>query len=145
LEEQRLKLQRATDRLQHFEELQQRIRDTDEGFDRITAETIREDSEDELLCLLETKLRLNEVLSSITVTRDYPDLYENVETYLQVYGRTFENEGKAAMLGDVLTLLQALSQGESTESLLSIIAPYEEEELQQLFQQYFTILYTLVQ
>lgn len=145
LEEERLKLQSATERLKHFEELQQRIRETDEGFDRITAETIREYSEDELLSLLETKLRLNEVLSSNTVTQDYPDLYENVETYLQVYGRTFENEGKAAMLGDVVTLLQALAQGESTESLLSIVAPYEEEELQQLLQQFFTILYDLVE
>jgi len=145
LEEQRSKLQSATDQLKHFEELQQRIRETDEGFERITAETIRKYREDELLSLLETKLRLNEVLSSNTVTQDYPDLYENVETYLRVYGRTFENEGKSAMLGDVVTLLQALAQGESTESLLSIVAPYEEEELQQLLQQFFTILYGLVE
>ncbi len=145
LEEQRSKLQSATDQLKHFEELQQRIRETDEGFERITAETIRKYREDELLSLLETKLRLNEVLSSNTVTQDYPDLYENVETYLRMYGRTFENEGKSAMLGDVVTLLQALAQGESTESLLSIVAPYEEEELQQLLQQFFTILYGLVE
>jgi chromosome segregation ATPase len=139
------KRQSAEQRLSAYEALESRIEGVGENFDRIAAETTWEYSENELLALLETKLRLNEVLSSSTVQQEDPDLYQDVETYLRVYGRTFEDEGRAAMLRDVITLLQALDREESTERLLSIVAPYEEQELQQLLQQFFTILSDLLE
>jgi chromosome segregation ATPase len=143
LAEERSKLQRATERLNENQELLERIRTIDKRFDLIAADAAAVRTEDQLLSLLETKLRLNEVLNSSPVRQDYPNLYDNVEAYLRVYGQTFENEGKVTMLQDVITLLQALTQGKSTEELLSIVVPYEEEELQQLLQQFFTVLYVL--
>lgn len=145
LEETESKLQIAEQRLSTYEALKARIEGIDEGLERIAAETSREYDDDQLLPLLETKLRLNELLNSSTVKKDYPDLYEDVENYLRVYGRTFETEGETAMLRDVINLLRALDREESTEQLLSIVAPYGEEQLQQLLRQFFTVLYDLVE
>ncbi|UCD64341.1 MAG: hypothetical protein JSW34_02575 [Candidatus Zixiibacteriota bacterium] len=145
LDEERSKLERATERSNENQELLERIRGIDERFGQIAATPKAAHTEDQLLSLLETKLRLKEVLSSGPVRQDHPNLYDNVETYLRVYGQTFENEGRATMLHDVITLLQALAEGKSTDDLFSIVAPYGEEQLQQLLQQFFTVLYVLIE
>jgi chromosome segregation ATPase len=145
LEEAESKRRSAEQRLGAYQALLARIEGIGERFERIAAVSTREYSEGELLSLLETKLRLNEVLNSSEVQQEDPDLYEDVENYLRVYGRTFEEEGKAEVLRDVISLLQAVDREESTEQLLSIVAPYEEEQLQQLLQQFFTVLYDLVE
>jgi hypothetical protein len=65
----------------------------------------------QVLALLETKLRVRQVLSSEPVRSQHPGLYEQLEQYLDAFGREQRQEGQSAVLSDALTVLDSLKGG----------------------------------
>jgi hypothetical protein len=65
----------------------------------------------QVLALLETKLRVRQVLSSEPVKSQHPGLYEQLEQYLDAFGREQQQEGQSTVLSDAMTLLDSLKGG----------------------------------
>ena len=65
----------------------------------------------QVLALLETKLRVRQVLSAEPIKSQHPGLYEQLEQYLDAFGREQRQEGQGAVLSDALTVLDSLKGG----------------------------------
>jgi hypothetical protein len=65
----------------------------------------------QVLALLETKLRVRQVLSSEPVRSQHPGLYEQLEQYLDAFAREQRQEGQSAVLSDALAVLDGLKGG----------------------------------
>ncbi len=63
----------------------------------------------ELSRLLEAKVRIRQVISSENVRALYPDLYDLMLRYFDVYGAQQVHEGRQAALAEVVTLVEGLS------------------------------------
>ncbi len=63
----------------------------------------------ELSRLLEAKVRIRQVISSENVRALYPDLYDLMLRYFDVYGEQQVHEGRQAALAEVVTLVEGLS------------------------------------
>jgi hypothetical protein len=63
----------------------------------------------QVLALLETKLRVRQALSAEPLASRYPGLYEELERYLDAYGQEQRQEGQAAALQEVTTVLEGLA------------------------------------
>jgi chromosome segregation ATPase len=68
-------------------------------------------SQSKVLALLETKLNIREILSSEPVKNLHPGLDEQLEKYLDAFGREQRQEGQSAALSDTLTVLDTLKKG----------------------------------
>ncbi|MCD6122617.1 MAG: hypothetical protein J7K04_12335, partial [Spirochaetales bacterium] len=62
-------------------------------------------SDKQLLSLLETKILVKRIVSSPSVKKKYPDLYNKLELYFNALGREKQTEGELKALGDVLKIL----------------------------------------
>ncbi len=67
----------------------------------------------QVLALLETKLRVRQVLSAEPVKSQHPGLYEQLEQYLDAFGREQRQEGQSTVLSDALTVLDSLKGGKA--------------------------------
>ena len=65
----------------------------------------------QVLALLETKLRVRQVLSAEPIKSQHPGLYEQLEQYLDAFGREQRQEGQGAVLSDAMTVLDSLKGG----------------------------------
>ena len=77
-------------------------------------------SEDELFTLVELRLQLRRVLSSLEIQRDHPDLYEGMNDYLNASAEESLRLGRAEAAADVAALVRALAQttgGEVADSV----------------------------
>jgi chromosome segregation ATPase len=67
----------------------------------------------QVLALLETKLRVRQVLSAEPVKSQHPGLYEQLEQYLDAFGREQRQEGQSTVLSDALAVLEGLKAGKA--------------------------------
>jgi myosin heavy subunit len=67
------------------------------------------DSQAQVLALLEAKLRVRQALSAEPLASRYPGLYEELERYLDAYGREQRQEGQADALQNAAAVLEGLS------------------------------------
>lgn len=93
-------------------------------------------SEKELLSLLETKILVKRIISSASVKKKYPDLYNKLEQYFNALGREKQREGELRALGDILKVLDYIipaGQTISSSAEPSIkLTGYEYKELRAL-------------
>lgn len=80
--------------------------------DRIAAQArgATAEAQAQMLALLETKLRVQQVLAAEPARSQHPGLFEQLEKYLDAYGREQRQEGQAAALQDLAALLEGLDQ-----------------------------------
>jgi hypothetical protein len=81
-------------------------------------------SQQELLSLLETKLKVREALASEAVSREYPDLYGAFEGYLSALSAEQQQEGQAAALRDVVAAMEAMAKGGGAQAAQGLAASY---------------------
>ena len=68
--------------------------------------------EEDLLELLSIKVLIKEVLASKTVRKDFPDLHNQLESYLEAYGELRESSGRTVILNEIINLMKKLEVGE---------------------------------
>ena len=93
----------------------------------------------ELVDLLETKITLRQVLVSDPVRKEYPDLYEDIETYFTALGKEKFEEGKKLAVADLSGLLSALKNPDQRDRQVRLLlqkynTPEERDLLLQFMQ-----------
>lgn len=81
--------------------------------------------------LLETKTLIREVLSSDAVRREHPELYEEMELYLDALGDRRVSEGETQGLYAAVTALQELMEGIGVDPATSVSPVTSREELRE--------------
>ncbi len=93
-----------------------------------------EQTTDDIISLLNTKLLIKEVLTSNTVKDEYPDLHNKLDMYLDAYGKEKERFGRNMALNEILSIMDTLSdKNQSDPFALLTTNEIEQKELFQLF------------
>lgn len=81
-------------------------------------------SQQKVLDLVDTKLQVREVLSSDSVKREYPNLYDAMEDYFETYGKVQTQSGQEDALKDAIAVLDDLLGTGSRANLASMKSSY---------------------
>jgi len=96
--------------------LRQRYGSISGGSDRV--------SQQKVLDLVDTKLQVREVLSSDSVSREYPNLYDAMEDYFDTYGEVQRQSGREDAFKDTIAVLDDLLGTGSGANLTSMKSSY---------------------
>ncbi|RKX82410.1 MAG: hypothetical protein DRP57_09940 [Spirochaetes bacterium] len=112
-------------RKQNIENVLLKISDEDNRINSLLAGTSswNQTSEEKLLSLLETKILVKRIVSSPSVKKKYPDLYNKLEKYFKALGREKQTEGELKALGDVLKILDYIIPTTQTFSGTTTVPP----------------------
>jgi len=88
--------------------------------------------EDTVMALLQTKLLVKEILASDAVKSQYPDLYDAMDEYFEVYGEQKERAGKAGLMQEIIALTGYLSEGRDPEEIAALLEQKNDAEMQTL-------------
>ena len=120
-----------------------RIDGLKEGAGRISVQ-VSESADATLSNHLETKLTIKQLLDSGPVREEYPTLYEDAEEFFIALEEEKFEAGKAAALGDLVTLIEAIEEGfEEDPALASIWDKYDSPKQREELLQFVTALTAL--
>jgi len=123
LDRTRASLSRQSRQISRYEASQREIAALRQRYGSISGGSDRV-SQQKVLDLVDTKLQVREVLSSDSVSREYPNLYDAMEDYFDTYGEVQRQSGREDAFKDTIAVLDDLLGTGSGANLTSMKSSY---------------------